>query len=69
MNMVTVLCAVSAMPTFTGMPEFAISVAALCRMPCVPTRETPARTRIRLHPETYVFELIGIEGSKIDGQT
>ena len=33
MNMVTVLCAVSAMSTFTDTPEFAISVAARCRIP------------------------------------
>jgi hypothetical protein len=28
MHIVTVLCAVSAMPTFDGTPEFAMSVAA-----------------------------------------
>jgi hypothetical protein len=50
MNIVTVLCAVSAMPTFTGIPEFAISVAERCRMPCVPMRGSPARPRMRRQP-------------------
>lgn len=35
-NIVTGLCAVSAMPTFTGTPELAMSVAARCRTAWVP---------------------------------
>jgi hypothetical protein len=36
MNIVTVLWAVSAMPTLTGTPELAMSVAERCRIACVP---------------------------------
>jgi hypothetical protein len=50
MNIATVLCAVSAMPTLTGMPELAMSVAERWRMPCVPTCAAPAALSARLQP-------------------
>ena len=43
MNIVTVLCAVSAMPTFTGIPEFAISVAK--RWPIPESQERIAKSK------------------------
>ncbi|MFA5718642.1 MAG: hypothetical protein WC952_13095 [Desulfobulbaceae bacterium] len=49
MNIATVLCAVSAMPTLSGTPELAMSVAERWRMPWVPTFGTPARSRMRRH--------------------
>lgn len=49
-GMATVLCAVNAMPTLTGMPELAMSVAERCRMPCVPTCAAPAALSVRVQP-------------------
>ena len=50
MNIATVLCAVSTMPTFTGMPELAMLVPERWRMPCVPTCVTLAAWRVRFQP-------------------
>jgi hypothetical protein len=69
MNIVTVLCAVSAMPTLTGMPELAMSVADRWPMPCVPTGGTPARSRMRRQAWQYEFPVSGCLRLKIDGQT
>jgi len=49
-NMVTVLCAIRAIPILMGKPELAMSVAARWRMPCVPTCGTFARSRMRRQP-------------------